>query len=258
MMSGFHAMWSLGAGAGAASGYLAVGAGASVPLHFFVAGGLITLACAWAARIAWPSDRHETHKAPFIAIPRGALFLVGVVAMCSAIGEGGMADWSALFLVRVAHASEAQGALGYAAYSAVMVAMRLAGNRLTKRFGPVVVGRAAGLAAATGALVAVIFATFPAALAGFALMGVGYALIIPLAFSRAANDPLMTPGRAIAAVSSLGYGGILMGPPLLGFVAQMSSVRFAYLVLAALALIITALAASLRREAVPAAATKAA
>jgi MFS family permease len=249
MMSSFHAMWSLGAGLGAVSGYVAVKLGAAIPVHFVLAGGAVALVTLSVARIGWASDRHAPQAgAPVFALPRGALFLVGLAAMAAAIGEGGMADWSAIFLVRVTGANEAMAALGYAAYSVVMVAVRLSGDWITGRFGPVLAARVAGLSASTGAALAVIFASYPMALFGFALMGVGYALVIPLAFSRAANDPVLKPGAAIASVSTLGYGGILMGPPLLGFVAEISSVRFSFLVLAALALVISLLAGALKRD----------
>ena len=249
VMSSFHAMWSLGAGLGAGSGYLAVTLGAGIPAHFLVAGALVAAATLALARIGWVSDTTPHHDGPVFAFPRGPLLLVGLAALGSAIGEGGMADWSAIFLVRTTGASEASAALGYAIYSATMVAMRFAGDGLTRRFGPVAMLRAAGLSAALGATLAVVFATYPMALLGFALMGLGYALIIPLAFSRAANDPVMRPGAAIAAVSTLGYGGILLGPPLIGAVAEATSVRFAFLVMAALALMVSAVAGALRRPA---------
>lgn len=246
MMASFHAMWSLGAGLGAGSGFLAVSLGAGIGAHFFLAGALVAAGSLALARVGWASDTAPHHDGPVFALPRGALLLVGLVALGSAVGEGGMADWSAIFLVRSTGAGEAAAALGYAIYSVAMVAMRLSGDRFTARFGPVAVARLAGLFAASGALLAVTFATYPVALAGFVLMGLGYALIIPLAFSRAANDPVMRPGAAIASVSTLGYGGILLGPPLLGTVAELTSVRLAFLVLAVLALMITALAGALR------------
>lgn len=251
MMVSFHAMWSLGAGLGALSGFVAVNLGAGLLAHFALVGSLVALVALPVARIGWESDVHDHHAgAPVFAFPRGALLLVGVLAMSSAIGEGGMADWSAIFLVRVTDASEAMAALGYAVFSVVMVAVRLTGDRITARFGPVMAARMAGLSASLGALLAVVFASYPVALVGFAFMGAGYALVIPLAFSRAANDPVLKPGAAIASVSTLGYGGILIGPPVIGFIAEASSVRFAFLVLAGLALLVTLLAGALRPQTV--------
>lgn len=248
IMASFHAMWSLGAGVGAGSGYLAVSFGAGIAPHFFAAGLVVALLTLPLMRIGWVSDTAAQHGGPVFAFPRGALLLVGLVALGSSIGEGGMADWSAIFLVRVAGVDEASAALGYAVYSAAMVAMRFAGSGLVARFGPVAMARVAGVSASLGALLAVISGDFIPSLAGFVLMGLGYALVVPLAFSRAANDPVLRPGAAIASVSTLGYGGILIGPPLLGFVAQSFSLRAAFLLLAALALMVSALAGALRTK----------
>ena len=247
MMSVFHAIWSLGAGLGAATGWIAVRASLGIPLHFIAAGTLATLAALLIARGAWVSETHaHDGKSPVFAFPTGALLPVALVAMGSSVGEGGMADWGAIFLVTTTGAGEAAAALGYTAFSVAMVTVRFLGAGVVAALGPVKAARLAGLSAATGALTAVAFATYPAALAGFVMMGVGYALVIPLAFSRAANDPVVRPGRAIAAVATLGYGGILMGPPILGFVAHATSVRFAFVVIALLALMISALAGALR------------
>ncbi|MEP3278761.1 MAG: MFS transporter [Stappiaceae bacterium] len=248
MMSSFHAMFSLGAGLGAASGFGAAGAGLSVTTHFFLAGSIIaalTLPFGW---IGWVSQKvPRTGSEPIFSFPRGPLLAVGFFAFCSSLGEGGMADWSALFLISASAAGEAEAALGYAVFSVAMVVMRLLGDRLVQKVGPVNAARFAGLAAASGSAVAVIFATFPIMLIGFALMGIGYALVVPLAFSRAANDPDVAPGQAIASVSTLGYGGILLGPPLIGLVADLASIRTAFAILTVMALMIFVMAKVVRR-----------
>lgn len=247
VMSSFHAMWSLGAGLGAGTGFLAAHAELSIGVHFAVAACFVALITLYMAHIEWTSDtRAPTQKTPFFVFPKGPLLAVGVFAFCASLGEGGMADWSALFLIETTGASEANAALGYAAYSLAMVAMRLMGDRATQKFGPVTTARGAGTVAALGVLCAVGFGTFAMSLFGFVLMGIGYAVVIPLAFSRAANDPHMAPGAAIASVSTLGYGGILLGPPLIGFMAEASSIRSAFSVLAVLAVLIVVLAQAVR------------
>jgi MFS family permease len=89
--------------------------------------------------------------------------------------------------------------------------------------------------ALAGLLVAVFGGTVPAVLTGFALIGLGYGVIMPLAFSRAASDPVIAPGPALAGVATLGYGGMLLGPPVIGFVAEGTGMRLSFLVLAGLA-----------------------
>ena len=100
--------------------------------------------------------------------------------------------------------------------------------------------------ATLGADCAVASTSYGVTLAGFALMGVGYAVIMPLAFSRAARDPLLPPGTAIASVSTLGYGGLLLGPPLIGFVADATTLRTGFGLLAVLAALIVVLAGAVR------------
>ncbi len=175
-------------------------------------------------------------------LPRGALFVVGLVAFCASLSEGGIADWGAIFLVSVASVSDAQAAFGYVVFSITMVAVRLIGDRIVAWLGSVTAARVGGSVAAVGSLTAVFLPTFPMILLGFALMGIGYAVVMPLAFTRAANDKKIPQGVAIASVSTLGYGGILLGPPLIGFIAEITSLQFAFLIMSVLACVIVLLA----------------
>lgn len=245
-MSSFHAMFSFGAGLGAASGYFAVSADLSMQVHFVLAASLFGTITFWFSSIGWVSENSgPEEKNPVYSLPKGPLFFVGFVAFCASIGEGAMADWSAIFLVDVAEANEANAALGYTLFSLAMVVTRLVGDRIIAALGPVLAARVAGFVAASGAALAVISAEYLPVLLGFMLMGVGYAVIMPLAFSRAANDTQLAPGQAIASVATLGYGGMLLGPPLIGFAAEATSVRLAFLILCCLALAIIVFAGTL-------------
>nr|WP_171239792.1 MFS transporter [Ruegeria sp. HKCCA5491] len=246
VMSSFHAMWSLGAGLGALSGYGAVQLGMTVMQHFLLAGGAVVglaLVLSW---VRWTSRRAASPGGAVFALPSGALILVGFTALCGALGEGAVADWSAIFLRDVTGAAESIAALGYAVFSVTMVAFRLAGGVVIARFGPVATARFGGVCAALGVLGVVSAVQPQLALAGFALMGIGYAVIMPLAFSRAANDPNVPPGQAIASVATLGYGGLLIGPPLIGFLAEMLTLRLAFMALLPLAIMIVILSGALR------------
>ncbi|MDA7963105.1 MFS transporter [Ruegeria sp.] len=247
VMSSFHAMWSLGAGLGALSGYGAVQLELSVLTHFLLAGGVVVGLALGLSWVRWTSRRSELAKGSVFALPSGALVLVGLTALCGALGEGAVADWSAIFLRDVTDATESVAALGYAVFSATMVAFRLAGGIVITRFGPVATARFGGICAALGVFCVVSSTTPILALVGFAGMGVGYAVIMPLAFSRAASDPDVPPGQAIASVATLGYGGLLIGPPLIGFLADLLTLRLAFAVLLPLAVLIVLLAGALKR-----------
>ncbi len=247
VMSTFHAMWSLGAGLGALSGAVANGVEAGVVVHFIVAATAVTAPAFWLARIPWDSGRTLKSDAPLFALPKGPLLIVGVLALCAALGEGAMADWSAVYLRDVGQSTEAQAALGFAIFSVAMVVVRLLGDQIIRRLGPVVSARLGGTFAAAGAATIVLWPAFETALPGFAMLGIGYAVIMPLAFSRAANDTEVPQGQAIASVATLAYGGMLIGPPLIGALAGVVKLRLSFLLLVALSLLILALAGVLRR-----------
>lgn len=250
IMASFHAMWSLGAGFGAALGFFATTLAMSVGVHLIIAAVLAAVLLGPFMTVAWTSvTRPHDNSVPVFALPRGPLVLVGVVAMSAGLGEGAVADWSAVFLRDTVQTSEARATLGYAAFSVTMVGMRLVADRLITRLGPPLVARIGGISAASGLAITTIFASFPAAMIGFVLMGIGYAALIPLAFSRAASDPVIPPGQGIASVATLGYGAMLLGPPLIGVIAEASSLRAAFVMVGAFAVLIAILAPVLDRKA---------
>lgn len=242
----FHAMWSIGAGIGALTGAAAGWFGAVPLAHFAVAAGVLWGAAAWLAAVPWDSPRSPASRGPVLALPRGALLPVALVAFCGAFGEGAMADWSAVYLATVLAADEGTAALGYAVFSTAMVMTRLAGAGLIARLGTAGTVAASGAIALVGAVTLVAAAAAPVALAGFGLLGIGLALVMPLAFSRAAAHGQPSPGAAIAAVATLGYGGMLLGPPLIGFIAAALSLRVAMAAVAGLAVAVLCLSLRFR------------
>jgi MFS family permease len=244
-MSFLHAMFSLGAGLGAASGYLAARHGISVDVHYLVAGLLLGGGCLAASAVPWSSPALGDDRRAAFVLPRGNLALVGAVAFCATLSEGAVADWSAMFLHEASMVSEAQAALGYAAFSAAMVVMRLLGDRVVDRWGPRWSARFSGMTAAAGVMTVVFGHDLYVVLTGFVLMGIGYANIAPLAFSRAGVEPTMSAGAAIASVATFGYGGLLLGPAVIGWVAGATSLAWAFGLLAVLAVLIGLLGRSL-------------
>ena len=243
ILSSFHAAWSLASGLGAATGLILAGIG---PFWHFAAVGLPAAAICWRLTgVPWHSRTSD--DAPAFALPRGPLVLVGFMALAGALAEGAVADWSAVYLIEALAQSEARAPLGYAVFAVAMVAVRLAGDRLTERMGAVAAARASGLTAAAGAALVAVAPSLVVALPGFALLGLGLGVIFPLAFSRAAAEGTVPTGQAIASVATLGYGGLLIGPPLIGAIAALTSLRIGLAMLAVLALLIAVLARSLRR-----------
>jgi sugar phosphate permease len=243
VMVSFHAMWSVGAGVGAAGGYLAIELNLSYAAHFALVALLLVLLVAPLTLVPWTSRRRtEPSRSPVFVLPKGPLVLVCVVAVSATLGEGATANWSAVYLVDIVGAEQSRAALGFAIYSAAMVATRLCADAAVVRYGPTSVARLSGICAFTGLVLVVGVATMPASLLGFGLMGIGYAAIIPLVFSRAASDPERSSGEAIASVALLGHGAYLLGSPTVGVIAEAYSLRLAFGILAIFALLIVLLA----------------
>ena len=249
IMSGLHGFFSLGAGVGAGSGVLFARMAIEPWIHFAAFAAVIALASAVFARAPWPVVRHaRAGRGPILAVPRGALLAVGFIAFCSAVGEGGMADWSAVYLAEILAAPEHLAAVGYAVFSITMVTTRLLGDWLIAQLGRVNVARCCGAVAALGALTLALSPSVVVGWIAMAAMGFGYALVSPLVFSRAASDPDVPPGAAVAAVSTLNYGGMLLGPPVIGFIGHAAGLRFSIALLAGLAVVIVLLANRLGRS----------
>ncbi len=242
IMSSFHGLWSVGGFAGALVGGVAAGAGIAPFPHLLGAAVVLVIAALIASRWLLPVAADAHSGAPAFARPTRALLGLGVVAFCSALGEGAMADWSAVFLHTSLATSAAFAAAGYAGFSLAMTAGRLSGDRLTHRFGPVVLVRAGGLLAAVGLGVALVVGRAGPAVAGFALVGAGLSLVAPLVYSRAGRTPGVSAAAALAAVATMGYTGFLLGPPIIGAVAQALSLRDALGIIVLLGLAIAALA----------------
>lgn len=165
----------------------------------------------------------------------GPLLALGALAFCGLFGEGAMADWSALLLERTTGAAPAAAALGYAAFSVAMTAGRLAGDAVVARAGGARTLRASGLLAAAGLALALL-APYGPALVGCAVVGLGYANLVPVLFSASGRRAGST---GVAAVSTLGYSGFVVGPPVIGRLAQAAgSLPAALAVVAVLGLVI--------------------
>jgi len=242
LMSSFHAMWSLGSGIGAGSGVLLATYNLGVKTHFTISSIVIFLLALSILTIPFQSEKRQRDKnVLFISIPRGPLLAVAFITFFASLGEGAIADWSAIFLISVASIDEGSAALGYTAFAICMFTMRLMGDKIVSVIGPSKTARYSGLVAMIGSIILVTFGSLLPLVIGFSLIGLGIAVIIPLAFSRAANDKNIPQGTAIASIATLGYGGMLIGPLFIGFIAQATSIKTSFLIFPILAFLIFAL-----------------
>ncbi len=234
LMSSFHAGYSIGGFAGSLAGAgMAALTGLSTLSHFVIAAAIFCGAIILSFPHLLPTERGTRKKEAVFRLPERSLWILGAIAFCSAIGEGTMADWSAVYLTQVLNTDAALAALGFAAFSLTMTIGRIFGYFLSREWKPALIVRAGGFIAALGIIAAVLTKNPIIAIAGFAAVGVGLANIIPLLFGAAGNFPGISTGAGIAGVATIGYAGFLVGPPLIGFVAEETSLRVA-LFLAAL------------------------
>jgi predicted MFS family arabinose efflux permease len=232
LMSGFHALFSVGGLLGAAmvTALLSVG---WTPLAGTLLGAVLMLV---AMAVVAPRLLASAPPAdpPRLAWPRGpVLLLAGLAGVCFLV-EGAVLDWSALLLTEGGLVPAAQGGLGFMVFSVAMTAGRFGGDALCARLGDRAVLTVGGLLAVAGFVLLLLAPSVGPAMAGFLCIGLGASNLVPVLFRRAGAQTAMPPGLAIAAISTTGYAGVLLGPAAIGFVSQLTSLPVAFALLAAL------------------------
>ncbi len=248
-----HGMFSLGAMAGAGLGAWAAAAALPLAVHFGGAGVLFAGGALLQGRLA--RDREAVHvvqdDGPVVALPTGPVAGLALLAFAGLIVEGAMADWSAVYLRQTLAASESAAALGLAVFSACMAAARFGADAATARVGDRQWVRAGGLLGVAGLATCVVAPALSVAVVGFGLVGLGLAGVVPSLFRAASRAPGLGPGVGIAAVTMSGYCGFLVGPPVIGFVAEGVGLRAAFGLLVGLALVVALGAGPAFRRAQP-------
>jgi MFS family permease len=226
-MSRFHAMFSIGGIAGAAVGGFIASRTISPQFHLPVAGLLIVafaIATAPYLMETRPDARTPSIRPRLSHMPP-ALFVLSAIGFCIFLSEGAIADWTAIYLKQVLNAGPGLAAAGYAVFSATMSIFRLLGDSISAKLGTDWTIRGGAALAACGLGSALLVHSPYAALPGIALTGVGFSSIIPLVFAAGGRVPNVGEGAGVATVSGLGYIGFLVGPPAIGFISQVSSLR---------------------------------
>lgn len=247
IMASFHAAFSFGGLGGAVIGGLVASVGVEPLVHFSLVSGLSAFAALTAYRALLPANTDAGEAgAPAFARPTRALLALGVISFCVLLGEGAMADWSAVYLNNTLETGPGYAAAGYAAFSLAMAFGRLFGDRVILRIGPTRIVRLCAAVAAIGLGVALAVGQQYVALVGFACAGLGFSIIFPAALSAAGRTEGMAAGPALAAVSTAGYTGFLAGPPAIGFVAELAGLGGALYIVVTLSAAIVFLAGAVR------------
>ena len=248
IMASFHGLWSLAGFFGAATGALMLFLNLDIVTHFIIIAATVLLLLF----LSYPNLTKEQDSAGgkklVIKKPDRDLLLLGSIAFCGLLCEGCMFDWSAVYFKQVIEAREGLVAVGFMAFMGMMAFGRLVSDRFTNRYGTNTIIRISGILIFTGLLMAVIFPYLITGIIGFILVGAGTSSVIPLTYSAVGENKTFSPGIALALVSTIGYFGFLLGPPLIGFIADLLSLRASFTLVAIAGLTISAIAVVEKRR----------
>ncbi|HVT93930.1 MAG TPA: MFS transporter [Bryobacteraceae bacterium] len=226
VMTTFHALFSIGGMVGSGMGGGAAALGLSPAAHLSLAALLLVLPCLFAVRALLPDVPAKSSPEPVHWTRHaGALWALGAIAFCILIGEGAMADWTTVYLNGIPGVTAGVAAIGYAVFSICMAIGRLSGDHLRSRFSEITIIRCGASLAAVGLGLGLALGGLAGGLLGFACAGFGFSSIFPILTMRSGQVPGISPQAGIATVTALGYSGFLAGPPIIGFAAQISSLR---------------------------------
>ncbi len=228
IMASFHGMWSLAGFAGAAIGTLMMGFGVEPAYHFVLIFFLMLLIIAMSSSDMIARDEGQSSVGLKFVMPDKPLLKLGTIAFCSLICEGTMFDWSGVYFLKVVKAEPAWVGAGYTAYMIAMASGRFVADWVTHRIGVQKVLQLSGLLTVSGLLISVLFPQQWPAIVGFLIVGLGVSSVVPLAYSAASKSRTMPASQALSTVTTIGFFGLLVGPPLIGIIAGASSLRTAF------------------------------
>jgi MFS family permease len=219
IMSACHGMFSLGAMIGAGSAGIIASMGVPLHLHLFIIGGLLII-LQLVLRNSQTQLPNQEYKRTKFSWPPAALWGLAFIGFCIMIGEGAVADWSAIYLTHTLSASPLYASLGYAGFSLAMAIGRFSGDSFKEIIGSKTAIVAGSLLGALGILIAIASPAVWLAILGFTLVGLGFSTVIPLIFSKAAGTPGVVPSTGIAAIAGSGIIGFLIAPPAIGILSE--------------------------------------
>ncbi|MEP6467806.1 MAG: MFS transporter [Parafilimonas sp.] len=247
IMASFHGLWSLAGFCGAAIGGFFVSNNISPLLHFTVIGCFVSILIAASYKHTLPAVANASSVKPklFVKPDKSVLFL-GLIGFCCMICEGSMADWSGVYFQNIIHSPEKFITLGYVCFMATMATGRFLGDWMITKFGIKKILQFSGVFIASGLATMILFPYLQTAITGCLLVGVGVSCVVPMVYGLAGKSKTMSPEFALAAVSTISFLGFLLGPPVIGFIAQLSNLRWSFALIALLGLGTTLLAGRIK------------
>jgi len=248
IMTSFHGAWSLGGFSGALLGLLFMNLHQSPYSHFWIIGGFVWLHILINYKFLVPAQKAAAtlEKKKLFVMPSGPLVQLGVIGFCSMATEGAMFDWSGVYFKEIVMAPSAYIILGYTSFMIMMASGRFLGDRMIQQFGRKRWLQISGVMISSGMFLSVFFPYLIPATIGFMLVGVGVSGIVPMVYTIAGNSKTIAPGMALAMVSGVSYFGFLLGPPLIGYISALSSLRYSYGVIGCFGIFIALIVVKIR------------
>lgn len=249
IMTTFHGVWSLAGFAGAGLGYFMVTYNIAPGYHLFaVSIALLILAFYFYSDTLNQEPETHQNKKPVFSLPDKHLMKFAVICFACMSCENTMYDWSSIYFQKAVHMPKSGATAAFVIYMICMTIGRFAGDKLVTRLGIKTLLKCSGWLIFAGLLLAVLLPCPVTAGAGFAMVGLGVSCIVPLVFSMAGKSKTMSSGQALASISTIGYLGFLMVPPLVGFVAQAVNLRWSFAIIALLGGVIILMVSAIKED----------
>lgn len=246
VMTSFHGAWSTAGFFGAMIGLMMIAFHLAPRAHFGIVAALAITATLFARKYILRSKEAAAPKKKFFAMPDPQLLQLGIIGFCSMAAEGAMFDWSGVYFKQVVKVPPGLVTLGYASFMIMMATGRFTGDFIITKLGRKRTLQISGIAIATGLLTAVLFPYIATATLGFLIVGFGVSSVVPTVYSTAGRLSNTSPGMALAAVSGISFLGFLMGPPLIGYIAQAAGLQYSFAVIAIIGFGITLMVSRLK------------
>ncbi|MGE8243772.1 MAG: MFS transporter [Sphingobacterium sp.] len=237
IMTSFHGAWSIAGFTGALVGLLTMNLGLDTLPHFLIILAFVTANTLINQRYLVPGKSPQKEKRSFFSKPEGSLLQLGIIGFFSMATEGAMFDWSGVYFKEIVHAPEKFVVVGYASFMIMMAIGRFVGDGVIRKLGRKRTLQYSGILMFVGMMTSVVFPQFIVCTLAFMLVGIGVACNVPSIYSIAGQNKNVPSGVALAMVSSISYLGFLMGPPLIGYIAEVFSLRYSYGVFACFGLL---------------------
>ncbi|MDP4211400.1 MAG: MFS transporter [Bacteroidota bacterium] len=247
IMSSFHAVWSLAGFAGAAMGYVMVATHVIPGWHLLGVSLLLSGLSVYYYRDTLDQKPDHKNRRPIFSLPPKGMLVFSLIYFASMACENTMYDWSGVYVKQVLHGSNGMATIAFALYMVAMTTGRIFGDRVADKFGIRFVLRGSGILILTGLLITVVSPLIGLTLIGYLFTGFGVSCVVPFIFSLAGKIPMSNPGAALASISSIGYLGFLLVPPMIGYVAQSSSLRVSFAIISTMGILIIVLSRKINK-----------